>query len=197
MKILFQGDSITDGGRNWLEYNGLTGYNKMVADILGGEHVYVNRGVSGDTAKKLLNRYETEIKPIEPDVMSILIGINDVWRRFDANSYTSPQEYYDNLEQVILRTKADFPKVKIILIEPFLLPAPDKKHWRETLIGIIDACRALAVKYADAFIPMDGLFAKEEMTTPWEELSTDGVHPTEKGNEIIAKYLAEEIKKFI
>lgn len=197
MRILFQGDSITDCCRNREDFNSLAGYTQMVADILGEGHEYINRGISGDTAKMILDRYDADVKAIKPDLMTLLVGINEVWRFHDSNRYTSPQEYYENLEKVLAKTKADFPNVKIILIEPFLLPSPERLPWRSELIRMIDACRELAVKYADGFIPIDGLFAKECMNTPWQELSADGVHPIEKGNALIAKYLAEEIKRFI
>ena len=197
MRILFQGDSITDCHRDREDFNSLAGYTLKVKEILGGDHEYINRGISGDTAKMVLDRYETDIKAINPDIMTILIGVNDVWRFHDSNRYTSPQEYYNNLENIILNTKKDCPNVKIVLIEPFLLPSPERLPWRCELIQMIDACRALAVKYADGFIPIDGFFAKECLTTPWAELSADGVHPTDKGNDLIAKYVAEELKRFL
>lgn len=197
MRILFQGDSITDCHRDREDFNSLAGYTSEVAKKLNGDYVFINRGISGDTSKMLLNRYEQDIKDLAPDVMTLLIGINDVWRFHDQNLYTSPQEYYKNVESVLVKTKRDFPNVKIIMIEPFLLPAPDKMPWRRELIEVIDACRMLAVKYADGFIPMDGLFAKGCMTTPWQEFSADGVHPAQKGNELIAKYLLEELRKVL
>ena len=197
MRILFQGDSITDCGRDREDKHSLAGYTALVADILGKEHEYFNRGISGDTSKMVLDRYEKDIKALTPDIMTLLIGINDVWRFHDSNLYTSPKMYYENVEKILVETKKDFPNVKIIMIEPFLLPSPDRLPWRRECIEFIDACRDLAVKYADGFIPIDGLFAKECLTTPWQELSYDGVHPAKKGNELIAKYLSDEIKRFL
>lgn len=197
MKILFQGDSITDACRDRADYHNLAGYTKFTAEILGEGNEYINLGISGDTSAMVLNRYEKDIKAISPDLMTILIGINDVWRRFDNNNYTSPEKFYNQLEQIVLKTKKDLPKTKIILIEPFLLPAEDKKHWRGDLALIADKVREIAVKYCDGFVAMDGLFATEEMFTPWQELSSDGVHPAEKGQKFLAKHLAEEIKRVI
>ena len=197
MRILFQGDSITDCGRDREDKHSLAGYTLKVANALGDKFEYFNRGISGDTSKMVLDRYDNDIKAIQPDIFTLLVGINDVWRFHDSNLYTSPREYCENVEKILVKLKQDFPNVKIVMLEPFLLPSPVRLPWRREVIEFIDACRYLAVKYADAFIPLDGLFAKESMVTPWQELSADGVHPTDKGNELIAKYLTIELKKII
>lgn len=198
MNILFYGDSITDAGSYGKTNEEMTGYGKYVFEALkSGGRVFFNRGRSGDRSIDLVARYEDDVKSVVPDIMSVLIGINDVWRQFDGNLYTSPKEYAQNLTDLIVRTKRDFVNVKIIVCEPFLLPYPDKIHWREELWSIIDACREVAVKYADSYIPFDGIFAEERIRTDWKKLSADGVHPDTAGQKLIARKLIREIRKYI
>ena len=197
MKILFQGDSITDAGRDRADYHNLAGYTTYVADSLGDEHEYINLGISGNTSTMLLDRYESDIKKINPDIMTLLIGINDIWRRHDENTYISPEQYNKNVTEIITRLKNDCPNVKIIILEPFLLPAKERLFWAGELGEIIRECRQVALKYADGYVALDGIFAKKMMETGWEILSADGVHPLDEGNKLIAKHLIDEIKKFI
>jgi len=199
MKILFQGDSITDAGRDRSDYHNLSAYTKLTADKLKENNKnleFINLGISGNRTIDLLNRYETDFKAINPDIITILIGVNDLWRRFDSNSYTSPAEYEKNYRKLLTDLKNDT-KAKIIIIEPFILPVKDKLHFRFDLHPLIDVARKLAIEFADAYIPMDGIFAKDCLKYKPEELSADGVHPTLLGHELIAKYLVEEIENFI
>ena len=122
MRILFQGDSITDAGSYHKEYPEITGYGKFVAEILGTEHTYYNRGVSGNRSGDVLARYEKDVKAVNPDVMTIMIGINDVWRRFDSCLYESAEDYGKNVREILTSLKKDCPKAKIIVIEPYLVP---------------------------------------------------------------------------
>lgn len=194
MRILFQGDSITDAGRDRSEPHNLSGYTRFVAQTLGNEHEYINLGISGNRSIDLLDRYEHDFQAINADIVVLLIGINDVWRGFDSNLYTSPAEFRKNLTELLMRLKRDNPKAKLILLEPYLLPAPDKCHWRRNLAEIIQEVRSAAVTYADALIPLDGLFAEACMHTAWENLSSDGVHPDIKGQQLIAKHVAQAIR---
>lgn len=195
MRILFQGDSITDAGSYHKEYPELTGYTKYTAELLGAEHTYFNRGISGNRSIDVLARYDADIKDVQPDVMTLLIGINDLWRRFDSGLYTSAEQYAVNVREIATKFRNDFPNAKLVILEPYLVPNESKAYFRPALAEFIQACRAVAVELADGFIPLDGLFAKENMTVPAEELSADGVHPAQKGQEMIARYLAEEIQR--
>ena len=197
MRILFQGDSITDCGSYRKPREEFTGYVHYTAALLGDKHEYFNHGISGNRSAQLLERYDDDIKSVCPDIMTLLIGINDLWRGYDSAFYTPPETYEANLREILTKTRADFPAVKIILMEPFLLPAPEKAYWRPTLALFIEAARRVAVELADAFIPLDGLLAKAQMETPWQEISEDGVHLAEKGQRLVADYLAAELKRFI
>jgi len=199
MKILFQGDSITDAGRDRSDSHNLAGYTTFVAESIKSKYKdteFINLGISGNRTIDLLARYATDFKEINPDIVTILIGVNDLWRRFDANLYTSPAQFEKNYRKLLTDLKKDT-KAKIIIMEPFILTVPDKLHFRMDLPPLIEVSRALAVEFADGFIPLDGIFAKECMEYKPEELSADGVHPTVLGQKVIAKYLSEEILKMM
>ena len=194
MKIVFQGDSITDAGRDRSDAHKLAGYTTYVAEALGNENEYFNFGISGDRSVDVLNRFDADFEVCgKPDVFCMLIGINDVWRNHDSNIYTSPEEYYNNVKAILTKVREVNPDCTIVLLEPFLLPAEDKAHWVGEVAAIIAKLRLLAYEFADAYIPYDGIFAKEYAFEDWREYSLDGVHPTDKGNRLMAMYLTAEL----
>ena len=106
MKIVFQGDSITDAGRDRSDAHNLAGYTTYVAEVLGDKDEYFNFGISGDRAKEVLARFDADFAVCgSADVFTLLIGIKDVWRNHDSNLYTSPEEYYQNVEQILIKVK--------------------------------------------------------------------------------------------
>ncbi|MDR1669216.1 MAG: SGNH/GDSL hydrolase family protein [Oscillospiraceae bacterium] len=194
--VLFQGDSITDCNRDRSNTDSLgDGYVKRIADVYhtlfpGSGTVFLNRGVSGDRARNLLERYETDLLALKPDVLSVLIGINDVWRRYDNGDPTSCEDFSRSYRLLLTQVKRDLPRTKIILLEPFVLYAlPDRRAWREDLDPKIQAVRELANEFADVYIPLDGLLASDVAKgVPTESLASDGVHPTDLGHAMLAGY---------
>lgn len=192
--VLFQGDSITDCGRNREDVNSLAlGYPQKVAQIYQTlfqdyEVTFINKGISGNKTCDLLDRYEEDFKAIQPDFISILIGINDVWRKYDSNDPTSQEAFKANYRKLLLDIKKDMPDTKIMLIEPFVLHSlPDRILWHEDLDPKIQIIRELASEFADYYLPMDGIFAKLcSNTYQPQQLALDGVHPTDLGHSIIA-----------
>ena len=202
MKILFQGDSITDAGRDKSDPHNLSGYSKIVSDMLkkkfpDTEFEFINLGISGNRTCDLVARYESDFKAIAPDIVSIMIGINDVWHYYaDTLKYVSPESFENNYGYVLKNLKRDT-DAKIIMMEPYLLPAPDFVKMRTDLYSLIDRCRYLAGLYADEYIPYDGLFAQACVKEPWQVFSNDGVHPALKGQQLIAKYYVDTVEKYI
>ncbi|MBR2375531.1 MAG: SGNH/GDSL hydrolase family protein [Clostridia bacterium] len=198
MRILFQGDSITDAGRVRGDIHNLAGYTTMVAEILkkqypNEEFEFINLGIGGNRTLDLVQRYETDFRDIQPDIVSIMIGVNDVWHAFAyPEKYISSEGTYSNYKYILRRLKADT-NAKIVMLEPYLLPEESMKKMKMDLNAVIERCRELAVEFADEYVPLDGIFAKECMKTPWSAFCADGVHPGEKGQAIIAKYCAEAI----
>ena len=188
--LLFQGDSITDVGRTQEEGEGLgQGYVRMIADYFrtGQDDVLVlNRGISGNRTRDLKERWSRDCIALQPDVLTLMVGINDCWRKYDNGDETPIEIFEENLDG-LLRGAAEETDAAIILMEPFVLPATrDREQWRETLDPEIQAVRRLAKKYQTKLITLDGIFAKAAITEEYTDLAADGVHPTQRGHRLIA-----------
>ncbi|MHB1452719.1 MAG: SGNH/GDSL hydrolase family protein [Saccharofermentanales bacterium] len=193
--VLFQGDSITDCGRDYEDLTSLGGgYPSKIAEIYktlfpGANVNFINKGVSGARIPDLIVRYVEDIMDIAPDFISIFIGINDVWRRYDSNDPSTIDAFRDHYEYLLKMIRSHMPETKIMLIEPFVLNSlPDRASWREDLDPKIQVVREMASLYADFYIPLDGIMAANctGRYTP-QELSEDGVHPSALGHAIIAE----------
>lgn len=202
MKILFQGDSVTDCNRKYDEYYDLgEGYPKYTAEELrkrfpNKDFEFINRGVSGDRSKNLVIRLQKDILDIDPDIITLLIGVNDTWRKFDMNDPTTAEEFRNNYETVLKAIK-EKTHAKIVMLECFLVYNKGHESYREDLDAKIDETRLLAMKYADAYIPTDGILAAAAIGKDANFVSEDGFHPVEGGKKIIASHLADVLSKFI
>lgn len=198
MTMLFQGDSVTDTDRNRELPEGIesmgNGYPKVFQQMYdtlfpGNKVRFVNRGVSGNRTNHLLERYDEDFLAVKPDVISIMIGINNTWRNFDGgDDYCSAERFEAEYEELLAKIKADMPDTKIMIIEQFALTVhPDRNTWQEDLDAKRDATRKLAFKYADWFVPMyDIITEASENDFDLYELSADGVHPAPYGHSLIA-----------
>ncbi|WP_239255352.1 SGNH/GDSL hydrolase family protein [Listeria ilorinensis] len=186
-RILFQGDSVTDAGRDRNQPNHLgEGYVKMIAEKWGNTMTILNRGISGNTSADMAKRWQEDAISLQPDVVTILIGINDTWRSFDAWQDTSVSAFKAIYEQVLKETR-DKTNAQIILMEPFVLPWPeDRKEWRSDLDPKIQVVRELAAAYQTGFIPLDGLLNQAGIQYGAATIAADGVHPTATGHALIA-----------
>ena len=139
--ILFQGDSVTDCDRKFESMIDLgKGYPNMIAGALWAKQPddglkFINRGISGNRTKDLYMRWVGDCINLQPDYVSILIGINDVWREFDSNDATPIEAFETNLRNVLDLTKRET-DAKIIMMEPFVLPYP-MEMCRLYLFGIV------------------------------------------------------------
>jgi acyl-CoA thioesterase I len=190
--ILFQGDSITDAGRDRNDIGSLgSGYPALVAAWYSAMHPsarvrFINKGVSGDRTKELLARWEVDCIDLKPAVVSLLAGINDVWRRYDSYDPT-PVSVFEENYRALLR-KVTGINARIIICEPFLLPVPDDRiAWREDLDPKIAVIRKLAREFNAVFIPLDGIFAQASVQNAPSFWLPDGVHPSLAGHALIAQ----------
>jgi len=195
-KILFQGDSITDAGRNREEATGLgTGYAMMAASRMQALHpalglTFVNKGISGNRAVDLADRWQRDCLDLKPDWVSILIGVNDCWRRYDANDATPTEGFEKSYRTILERSRSQ--GIGVIICEPFLLPCPpDREAWREDLDPKIHVARKLAREFGSRYVPFDGIFASHAVFQPPAFWTPDGVHPSPAGHALMA---AEWIK---
>lgn len=196
--ILFQGDSVTDCGRIREDPSDLgQGYPMMIASRLTAEYPcmnlrFFNRGNSGDRSGDLVSRWQTDCLDLKPDWVSIMIGINDTWRRYDRNDPTSAEQYGENIRLLFQQTQAA--GAKLIVIEPFYLPYPDdRKSWHMDLNPKVEILRDLATLYATRYIPMGGIMRAASLLQPYAVWAADGVHPTQAGHALIAKAFMDTV----
>ena len=204
MRIVFQGDSITEAGRDKRNYHDMgKGYPKYASEILTErfpetDFEFINMGISGNRTDQLFDRLYTDAIAFEPDVISVLIGINDIWHRYSGGRVETTDEQIELNYRMILRRLRAQTNAKIVMLAPYLLDCEKVDHMREELDRLLPVIRRLADEFADAFVPLDELFGEAVKCQP-EPLyySGDGVHPNANGSEFIGKHLAETIAKII
>ena len=198
MKIVFQGDSITDAGRDKRNYHQMgNGYPKYASAILTEqfptvEFEFINQGISGTRTCQLFDRLYPDAIAFEPDMISILIGINDIWHRYGGNRIETTDEQIETNYRAILKRLRAQTNAKIVMLAPYLLDCEKVDHMREELARLLPIIRRLADEFADAFVPLNELFDEALKSQP-EPLyySGDGVHPNANGAEFIGRHLAE------
>lgn len=197
-RILFQGDSITDCGRDRSAATGNTGgglgtgYPLLIAAALlkakstaGLE--FVNRGVSGDRVPDLAKRWEADTVNLRPDVLSILVGVNDFWHRLFRGYTGTVSDYAAQYAELLAATKRALPRVRLVLLEPFVLRTGvvDGRWFPE-----FDERRAAAARVASdagaTWIPLQQMFDDLSKEAPASWWVSDGVHPTPAGHAAIA-----------
>jgi acyl-CoA thioesterase I len=191
--ILFTGDSITDCGRTapggpelGLGYPFLAAA-QIQAQVASPSLKIYNRGIGGNRVYDLEGRLESDLIALKPTILSILIGVNDTWRRFDSNTVSTTENFKAAYHNILSRVKKDLPETQIILLEPFILPYPeDRKAWRVDLDPKITAVRELVNEFETEFIPLDGMFAEATTRAPANYWLGDGVHPTAAGHSLIS-----------
>ena len=199
--VLFQGDSITDCGRdrNSKDANSAgalgTGYPLLVSAAALAAHAerelkFFNRGISGNKVPDLEARWRTDTLDLQPDVLSILIGVNDFWHKLD-HGYTGTVEDYERQYSALLdETRRALPHAQIIVLEPFVLRcgAVTARWFPE-----FDQRRAAAARVANkarvSFVPLQSAFDHKTKSRRPEYWAADGVHPTPAGHALIAEQL--------
>jgi len=197
-RILFQGDSITDGnrGRN-NDPNHILGhsYAFLVAAKYGALYPerkleFFNRGISGNKVPDLLNRWQTNTIDLKPTVVSILIGVNDIWHPLNADQEVSVEKYEEGYDKLLAQTVAALPNAKIILLEPFITPgratSPKWDVWQGHLKKFQAVVAKLGAKYHAPIVKLQQVFDEASKRVPAEYWVFDGVHPTYAGNQLIA-----------
>ena len=194
-RLLFIGDSITDCGRRTNSPPLGSGYVRRVADGLAAalpEHslTILNRGVSGDTTRDLLGRWQADVIDQAPDHLIIAIGINDVWRFMSRRfgEAVAVGEYEQNLRHLLNKTAAALPACKLALLEPFLVEANQLDIFRRSLAPYQAVLRALAAQFQVPLVSLQHAFdAAIAAGTPPQDLAGDRVHPSAAGHALIAQ----------
>jgi lysophospholipase L1-like esterase len=203
--VLLQGDSITDAGRN-KQQNGPNnwvglgrGYPYLLAGALLADHakaqpkVY-NRGISGNKVPDLEGRWQDDTVALEPAVLSILIGVNDIWHKLGGRYDGTVEDYETGYRKLLQRTLKELPAVRIIVCEPFVLRCGAVN---DTWFPEFDQRRAVAKKLADemtlTFVPFQSMFDDATKNAPPQYWAGDGVHPTLAGHALMAKTWREVV----
>lgn len=205
-KILFQGDSITDWSRS-KENDSILGSNyvTMIAGEFGykypNEYDFINRGISGNRSIDILGRVQSDIISLKPDILSILVGVNDIWCGLEWNNGITPDKYELYYNLIINEVKESIPNIKIMVLEPFILKGSVALQDPEGYIGGVQELSRIAKKVADdnnaVFVPLQKEFDEMLKYAPVEYWSKDGVHPTAMGHYIIKKAWIEAFEKHI
>lgn len=201
-RLLFQGDSITDmnRGRNESDRNHYLGHSFvfLIAARLGVEMPeakleFVNRGISGNTVADLRSRWQSDALDLQPDLLSILVGINDVYRGVQPEAFESDYRY------ILDTSLEENPELKLVLLDPFILrtgPLKDQEAWtvRRAATDKLRAVVArLASNYNAVHIKTQDVFDVAAEAVPPEHWIWDGVHPLPQGHELIARHWLKEV----
>ena len=204
MRILFQGDSITDAGRDKRNYYHMGyGYPKYAVEAIrekfpDADFEFINLGISGNRTDQLFDRLYADAITIQPDIISVLIGINDVWHRYGSGKIETTDEQFEANYRAILKRLRNQTNAKIVMIAPYLLDCKDKEPIREDLKTVLPIVRNLAKEYADVYIPLDEIFEEALKTQPQPMYySDDGVHPNANGAKFIGKVYADYVEALI
>ena len=197
LNVLFQGDSITDAGRSretTLPPNaGLgVGYPLFIAgralNVLADRDLsFYNRGISGNRVVDLYARWKVDALNLSPDVISILIGVNDTWHEFGSNNGVEVDRYEKIYRMLLAWTRERLPQVKIVLCEPFVLPiGAVGEAWLPEIAARQQVVKGLVEEFKTVFVPLQQMFDEALERAPAAHWLADGVHPTPAGHVLIA-----------
>ncbi|MGM9663217.1 MAG: SGNH/GDSL hydrolase family protein [Eubacteriales bacterium] len=202
LKILFQGDSITDAGRDKRNYHNMgNGYPKYASELIRNaypdiEFEFINLGISGNRTDNLFDRLSADCINIKPDIVSILLGVNDVWHRYGGEKIATTDAQIELNYTCILERIKNETEAKILMLQPYT-EGEKQAHMRSDVEKVNAIIDTLAEKYADAYVRTDELMhADEHYGTP-DYFTPDGVHPNMNGAKFIAGLYFDAIRPLI
>jgi lysophospholipase L1-like esterase len=196
--ILFQGDSITDAGRarGLADPNNPAALGKgyawlaaaqLLLDRSGDNLKIFNRGVSGNKVFQLADRWQEDCLNLKPNVLSILIGVNDIWHKLNGQYDGTVEKYQTDYAALLKRTRDALPEVRLVICEPFVLrtgAVTDK--WFPEFDAYRAAARSVAKEAGATFVPFHEMFEAASQLAPPERWAKDGVHPDPDGAALMA-----------
>lgn len=203
--ILFQGNSITDAGKTRLQSEPSAapalgaGYAGMIAAALAGKtpapHLQIyNRAVSGDQLIDLIHRWERDTFPLLPDVLSILIGVNDLLQELSSRGRMDLGRYEEQYQKLLSKTAKRLPYTRLVLCQPFLLPVSSiSSTWLEEAARLGDTIAALAEEFYAVLVPFQEALNEAAADQSPSNLLFDGLHPTAAGHALLADCWLEHV----
>ena len=207
LNFLFQGDSITDGNRGRSkDPNHIMGhgYAFSIASRVGAafpekENQFYNRGISGNKITDLAKRWQTDTLDLKPDVLSILIGINDTDSVIRQQNIVTAEQYEEVYRSLLEQTHEQLPDCMFVLCEPFILPVGKvKENWNlfhDDLQKRQQAVSRLSNEFNAVFIPLQKIFNDAVKRAAAEYWMWDGIHPTYSGHELITREWLKQVSK--
>jgi lysophospholipase L1-like esterase len=206
--FLFQGDSITDGNRSRnLDWNHVLGhgYAYLIAARLwyefpGKGFHFFNRGISGNTITDLATRWDSDTMALKPDLLSILVGINDTMHAVNGDKSFTIASFEDGYRALLTQTKQQLPNIELVICEPFILPVGKvKDKWEDCKHEITarqEVTKRLADEFSCIYVPLQDKFNKAmEKYPPAEYWLWDGVHPMPNGHELFTREWIKQVSK--
>jgi lysophospholipase L1-like esterase len=195
--ILFQGDSITDCGRE----RNATGVNtglgsgyplhiaaQLLADRPADKLQFLNRGISGNRIVDLDARIKSDVINLKPNVLSVLIGVNDTWHEFGSKNGVAVPKYERVYRSFLTEARAALPAIRFVLCEPFVLSCGVVTHdWIAEMNQRRQVVQKLAGEFGAKFVPFQTMFDEATKQAPPEYWAGDGVHPSHAGHELMAR----------
>lgn len=200
LAVVFQGDSITDGGR-WREGSDLNhimgqSYPYLLSSRLAYEYPgrqlsFINRGISGNTVTDLHGRWQTDAIDLQPDILSILVGVNDLDHFMQGQQDHAADEFEKTYRDLLSSTREKLPNVRFIILEPFLLAvgriADNWERYSTEMAVRQKIVRGLASAFNAKFVPLQKPFNDALSKAPADHWIWDGIHPTPAGHELLAR----------
>lgn len=199
--VLMQGDSITEGLRKRDVPEDLgQWYAKRVAGALElkhpGEYTFINRGISGNRIVDVYARIKADIINLKPDIMTLMIGTNDVWAEYSRQNGVPPAKYERFYEKLLDEVEAALPNIKIILMGSYYQDGV--QEYNESFLPEVkeraEIVRKIAERRGYPYIATQPLFDEAEKRGV-KQLTFDGVHPDIAGCELLKNALVQEIEK--
>lgn len=205
--ILFQGDSITDAGREKTKQLANSagsfgsGYaflsaSSILNEFASKELLIYNRGISGNKVFQLADRWQKDCFELKPGLLSILIGVNDFWHTLDGKYDGTVVKYENDFRQLLTLTKKMLPEVKLVICEPFAVLGCSavNENWFPSFDSYRIAARKLAEEFDAVFIPYQSIFDEAQKHAPGKYWTGDGVHPSMAGNALMAEAWIKALK---
>lgn len=198
-RIVFAGDSVTDMGSAQPVGEGLfdnvgRGYVRVLESMFAAYYPEIflrvtNSGTAGNTSRDLLERFDRDVVELNPQWVSICIGINDVWRQFDSpaitDSHVLPDEYERNLEKMIIKVKDS---VKgIFILSPYIIEPNREDKMRKRIDEYVEICARLAKKYDCTFVDFQKMYEEYCTLRHPSGIAWDRIHPNQIGATLMAK----------